>query len=102
MVGFVKVVGLLSGRLIMNRSLEWAQEQGCRPYGTRSFRCTPPGTSVPGFHMPPLRGWSETIVEMLRVQDRASRLISQAGRRGCDYHNPSLRFIVETKQHLLL
>ena len=34
------------------------RENWCRPYGTRTFVPLSPGTSVPGFHMPPLRGWS--------------------------------------------
>ena len=29
----------------------------CRPYGTQMFLSAPPGTSVPGYPMPPLRGW---------------------------------------------
>jgi len=32
-------------------------ENLCRPYGTRVPYPLLPGTSVPGFHMPPLRGW---------------------------------------------
>ena len=34
-------------------------ENRCRPYGTCWFVVLCPGTSVPGYHMPPLRGWSE-------------------------------------------
>jgi hypothetical protein len=33
------------------------RENGCLPYGTRVRVPILPGTSVPGYHMPPLRGW---------------------------------------------
>ena len=33
------------------------RENQCRPCGTRLLFQLLPGTSVPGFHMPPLRGW---------------------------------------------
>jgi hypothetical protein len=29
----------------------------CRPYGTRVFPSRLPGTHVPGYLIPPLRGW---------------------------------------------
>src|SRR5439155_25286828 len=29
----------------------------CRPYGTRFYFAFVPGTAVPGFPIPPLRGW---------------------------------------------
>jgi REP element-mobilizing transposase RayT len=36
-----------------------------RPCGTRISEGSVPGTSVPGFHMPPLRGWSILPVRLL-------------------------------------
>jgi hypothetical protein len=32
-------------------------KRGCRPFGTRIDIIECPGTAVPGFHVPPLRGW---------------------------------------------
>jgi hypothetical protein len=33
---------------------------GCWPCGTRAVFLLSPGTAVPGYHVPPLRGWSPT------------------------------------------
>jgi len=34
----------------------------CRPCGTRELFPTLPGTDVPGYHIPPLRGWSLVVL----------------------------------------
>jgi len=45
--------------------LKSVRENWCRPYGTRSLFPLAPGTSVPGFHMPPLRGWNPVSLSHL-------------------------------------
>jgi hypothetical protein len=43
------------------------RQNGYRLFGTRSAFPLLPGTAVPGFHMPPLRGWkSLTSIQPLR------------------------------------
>src|SRR6202166_1924722 len=46
----------------LRQGLKSMRENVCRPYGTRVHSPDSPGTSVPGFHMPPLRGWSFWIL----------------------------------------
>src|ERR1700747_1305599 len=51
------------------QGLENARENSCRPYWTCSFIPFLPGTTEPGFHMPPLRGWDLVIVVQCFAQD---------------------------------
>jgi hypothetical protein len=39
------------------QGLNGVREYWCRPCGTRVSLPTFPGTYVPGYHIPPLRGW---------------------------------------------
>lgn len=52
------------GRLPQELASE--RERGCRPCGTHSHCDVSPGTSVPGFLMSPLRGWSLGVLPPLR------------------------------------
>jgi hypothetical protein len=38
-------------------ALKIVREHWCRPCGTPALFPTFPGTYVPGYHIPPLRGW---------------------------------------------
>jgi hypothetical protein len=38
------------------------RENACRPYRTRALCASLPSTAVPGFHFPPLRGWSFVVL----------------------------------------
>ena len=45
------------------------RENRCRPSGTRVSYPLSPGTSVPGFHMPPLRSWISGRFRTIAVKD---------------------------------
>jgi hypothetical protein len=61
------------------QGLKSVRENSCRPYGTGSALPLLPGTAVPGFHMPPLRGWNVMIPFHL-----FSQKVEQAFQTGAD------------------
>lgn len=48
-----------------------------RPYGTRFSLLGEPGTHVPGFLMPPLRGWSTAAGEGARRNYQTKPTVSE-------------------------
>src|SRR3984893_550407 len=71
------------------------RENVCRLFGTRLHSPDSPGTSVPGFHMPPLRGWSLCILLPLLTLCSAPCLAQISSDNGTMESNPKADIIFE-------
>jgi hypothetical protein len=78
LLGFVGLLGFSVGFFAAFFRCERGRAVPC---GTRSNVLPLPGTAVPGFHIPPLRGWSLAILELLGLNGggRFGRWQLQAG-----------------------
>jgi len=79
----------------LRQGLKSMRENVCRPYGTRVHSPDSPGTSVPGFHMPPLRGWSFWILLSFIVFSFLPCLAQISSDNGTMESNPKADIIFE-------
>jgi predicted amidohydrolase YtcJ len=79
----------------LRQGLKSMRENVCRPCGTRLHFPDSPGTSVPGFPMPPLRGWSLWILLSFIVFSFLPCLAQISSDNGTMESNPKADIIFE-------